>query len=145
MLCEKSMWNRKRRWYLPVSNIFHYPIWFLGWEIVQCPTGTYILLVSNCMAIEGWNKSTAFFQFMYTIFQIATKLSEYINIKLFGPSHLINRTIKYFFWPLAAMKKKSLSQLRAWKTQKFGNLWPRDRWSPATLSQTHLAHWTWMG
>lgn len=43
---------------------------------------------------------------MYTIFQIATKLSEYINIKLFGPSHLINRTIKYFFWPLAAMKKK---------------------------------------
>ena len=53
---------------------------------------------------------------------MATKLLGQMLTKLFGVKHLINESVRYFFWSRG--DRKMLKHYERRQSRKFGNRWP---------------------
>ena len=84
---------------------------FKAWEVVECPLGSYISVVSNCWLFK--NKIKGLLLWLECVLSTTDPQAngDFVVKKntccLFGPKCLVYRIVRYFFWSVP------------WKDQKL--------------------------
>lgn len=126
-LYKNQCWTWKWGWQCP--------IWFQAWRGSMAPSSTPSPLINRC----GYWITKLQYHFSLIFFSsddYTVKAQTFIQV--LGPNYLMNRTIRYFFWPRGYHEKNS------WDTKRVTsheNPLPDVPWAPFTRGPWIPTQW----